>query len=77
MLACLVPTPQATSRPSWPCTWDFRRAVRSFTNPNRMPKVIALRDPHPGKNLGETMLRKDLRQLPLNEDEFLHVLEDC
>jgi hypothetical protein len=52
-------------------------AVRSFTNPNRMPKVISLREPHSGKNLGATMLRKYLRQLLLNEDEFLHFLEDC
>jgi hypothetical protein len=42
-----------------------------------MPKVISLREPHPGKNLGATMLRKYLRQLLLNEDEFLHLLEDC
>jgi hypothetical protein len=52
-------------------------AVRSFTSPNRMPKVISLREPHSGKNLGATMLRKYLRQLLLNEDEFLHFLEDC
>ena len=52
-------------------------AVRSFTNPNRMPKVISLREPHPGKNLGATVLRTYLRQLLLNEDEFLHLLEDC
>ena len=52
-------------------------AVRSFTNPNRMPKVISLREPHPGKNLDATMLPKYLRQLLLNENEFLHLLEDC
>jgi len=52
-------------------------AARSFTNPNRMPKVISLREPHPGKNLGATVLRKYLRQLLLNEDEFLRFLEDC
>jgi predicted RNA binding protein YcfA (HicA-like mRNA interferase family) len=52
-------------------------AVRAFTNPNRTPNVVSFREPHPGKNLGATTLRKYLRQLLLNEDEFLHFLEDC
>ena len=52
-------------------------AVRSFTNPNRMPNVISLREPHPGKNLGARVLRKYLRQLLLDEGEFQHLLEDC
>jgi hypothetical protein len=51
-------------------------AARSFTNPNRMPKVISLRQPHPGKNLGTAKLRSYLRQLLLNEDDFLDLLED-
>jgi hypothetical protein len=36
-------------------------AARAFTNHNRMPKVISLREPHPGKNLNATILRKYLR----------------
>jgi hypothetical protein len=52
-------------------------AARAFTNPNRMPTVISLREPHPGKNLGAMMLRKYLQKLLLNEDEFMHLLEDC
>jgi len=52
-------------------------AARVFTNPNRMPKVISLHEPHPGKNLGGTILRKYLHRLLLNEDEFRHLLEDC
>jgi hypothetical protein len=52
-------------------------AARAFTNPNRMPKVISMHGPHPGKNLGATMLRKYLQKLLLNEDEFMHLLEDC
>jgi hypothetical protein len=52
-------------------------AARAFTNPNRMPKVISLHEPHPGKNLGATMLRKYLQRLLLNEDEFMHLLEGC
>ena len=52
-------------------------AVRAFTNPIRMPKVISLREPHPGKNLGATMLRKYLQRLLLNEDEFMQLLKDC
>ena len=52
-------------------------AARAFTNPNRVPKVISMHEPHPGKNLGATMLRKYLQKLLLNEDEFMHLLEDC
>jgi hypothetical protein len=52
-------------------------AARSFTNPSRMPNVVSLREPHPGKNLGTTLLRKYLQRLLLNEDEFVHLLEDC
>jgi len=52
-------------------------SARSFTNPGRSPDVVSFREPHPGKNLGATLLRKYLRQLLLNEDEFLHLLEDC
>jgi len=52
-------------------------AKRSFMNPNRMPKVISLHEPHTGKNLGATMLRKYLQRLLLNEDEFMRLLEDC
>ena len=52
-------------------------SARAFTNPNRTPNVVSFREPHPGKNLGATTLRKYLRQLLLNEDEFLHFLEDC
>jgi len=42
-----------------------------------MPKLISLHEPHPGKNIGGTMLRKYLQRLLLNEDEFMHLLEDC
>jgi hypothetical protein len=42
-----------------------------------MPKLISLHEPHPGKNIGATMLRKYLQRLLLNEDEFMHLLEDC
>jgi hypothetical protein len=52
-------------------------AARAFTNPNRMPKVISLHEPHPGKNLGAMMLRKHLQRLLLNEDEFMQLLKDC
>jgi len=52
-------------------------AARAFTSPNRMPKVISLHEPHPGKNLGAKMLRKYLQRLLLNEDEFMQLLKDC
>jgi hypothetical protein len=52
-------------------------AARAFTNPNRMPKVISLHEPHPGKNLGGTMLRKYLHRLLLSQDEFMRLLKEC
>ena len=52
-------------------------AARAFTNANRMPKVISLHEPHPGKNLGATMLRKYLQRLLLKQDEFMQLLKDC
>jgi hypothetical protein len=52
-------------------------AARSFTNPNRIPNAVSLREPHPGENLGPAMLRKYLQRLLLNEDDFLDLLEDC
>jgi hypothetical protein len=39
--------------------------------------MAALHEPHSGENLGATMLRKYLQKLLLNEDEFMHLLEDC
>ena len=41
---------------------------RSFTNPERIPNLVSFREPHPGKNLGATMLRKYLQKLLLNEE---------
>jgi len=52
-------------------------AARAFTNPNRTPNFVSFHEPHPGKNLGRAMLRKNLRHLLLTEDEFLYFLEDC
>ncbi len=52
-------------------------AARAFTNPNRIPKVISLHEPHQGKNLGATMLRRYLQKTLLNEDEFMQLLKDC
>ena len=50
---------------------------RSFTSPERIPNLVSFREPHPGKNLGATMLRKYLQKLLLNEDEFVQLLKDC
>ena len=36
-----------------------------------------LREPHLGDNLGQAMLRKYLRKLILDPNEFMHLLEDC
>ena len=52
-------------------------AARSFTSPNRMPKVISLREPHPGKNLGATMLRKYFANFSSAKMSSCTLLEDC
>ena len=52
-------------------------AARSFANLGRTPSVVSLREPHPGKSMHRPLLRKYLRQLLLDEDEFLRLLEDC
>jgi hypothetical protein len=52
-------------------------AVRSFTNPNRLPTFISFHEPHPSGNLRPVMLRQNLHRLLLDEDEFMQLLEDC
>ena len=52
-------------------------SARSFVNPGRNPNVVSLREPHLGGNLGQAMLRKYLRKLILDPNEFKHLLEDC
>ena len=52
-------------------------SARSFVNPGRNPNVVSLREPHLGDNLGQAMLRKYLRKLLLDPNEFMHLLEDC
>jgi predicted RNA binding protein YcfA (HicA-like mRNA interferase family) len=51
-------------------------SARSFTNPNRVPNVVSLHEPHPGQSMRRGMLQEYLRKLLL-EDEFLQLLEDC
>ena len=52
-------------------------SARSFVNPGRNPNVVSLREPHLGDNLGQAILRKYLRKLILDPNEFIHLLEDC
>jgi predicted RNA binding protein YcfA (HicA-like mRNA interferase family) len=51
--------------------------ARSFSNPSRNPNVVTFREPHPGRNLRQTMLREYLRKLLLDQDEFMQLLKDC
>ena len=51
--------------------------ARSFVKPRRNPNVVTFREPHPGQNVRQTMLREDLRKLLLAPDEFMQLLEDC
>jgi len=52
-------------------------SARSFVNPSRSPRVVSFREPHPGDNVGQAMLREYLRKLLLAPDEFVRLLEDC
>jgi hypothetical protein len=52
-------------------------AARSFSNPKRTPNVVSFREPHPGKNVRQVMLREYLRKLLLTPDDFMQLLEDC
>ena len=52
-------------------------SARLFVNPGRNPNVVPMREPHLGDNLGQAMLRKYLRKVILDPNEFKHPLEDC
>jgi predicted RNA binding protein YcfA (HicA-like mRNA interferase family) len=52
-------------------------SARSFTNPNRVPNVVLLHEPHPGQNVRRGMLHEYLRKLLLDQDEFIRLLEGC
>ena len=51
-------------------------SARSFRNPTRKPNVVTFREPHPGQNVRQTMLRKYLGKLGVAPDEFIQLLED-
>jgi predicted RNA binding protein YcfA (HicA-like mRNA interferase family) len=52
-------------------------SARAFSNPGRAPNVVTFREPHPGDNLSQPMLRKYLHKLLITPDEFMQLLEDC
>ena len=49
---------------------------RSFMNPEYIPNLVSLREPHPGQDLRPPMLRMCLRKLLLDLDEFVQLLKD-
>jgi hypothetical protein len=51
-------------------------AYRIFKHPKSLPPPRQ-REPHLGDNLRPPMMRKYLRKLLLDPDEFMHLLEDC
>lgn len=51
-------------------------SARSFLNPRRSPNLVSFREPHPGDNLRQPMLREYLRKLLLTPEEFIRLLED-
>jgi hypothetical protein len=54
-----------------------RPIQRIVRHPGRNPNVVPMREPHLGDNLGQAMLRKYLRKVILDPNEFKHPLEDC
>ena len=52
-------------------------SARSFSNPRRSPNFVSFREPHPGQNMRQRMLREYLGKLCLTADEFIKLLEDC
>ena len=50
---------------------------RSFFNPTRNPNVVTFREPHPGQNVRQPMLREYLRKLGVAPDEFIQLLRAC
>ena len=53
-------------------------SARAFMNPNRMPNVISLREPHPGQEpRAQQCCESIFSKLLLNQDEFMQLLKDC
>jgi len=48
-----------------------------FASASRNPRLVSLREPHPGQNMRQRMLHEYVRKLLLTPDEFLQLLEDC
>jgi hypothetical protein len=48
-----------------------------FVSPSRNPRLVSLREPHPGQDMRQRMLHEYLRKLLLTPDEFMQLLEDC
>ncbi len=47
-----------------------------FFSPRRNPRLVSLREPHPGQNMRQRMLHDYLRKLLLTPDDFMQLLED-
>ena len=52
-------------------------SARSFFFPSRNPRLVSLREPHPGQNMRQRVLYEYLRKLLLTPDQFMQLLEDC
>lgn len=51
-------------------------STRYFFHPVRNPNSVSFNEPHPGDSLYKPVLRRYLRKLLLDEDEFTHLLEN-
>lgn len=54
-----------------------RGSVRVFFSANRDPHRVSFREPHPGDMIGPAILRKNIRRLMLETDEFMELLKEC
>jgi hypothetical protein len=51
--------------------------MRVFFSASRDPHTVSFREPHPGDMIGPAVLRKNIRRLMLNTDEFMELLKEC
>jgi hypothetical protein len=51
--------------------------MRVYFNANREPHTVSFREPHPGDTMGPGILRKNVRKLMLEPDEFIELLREC
>jgi predicted RNA binding protein YcfA (HicA-like mRNA interferase family) len=54
-----------------------RGSMRVFVSTTREPHTVSFREPHPGDTMRPGILRKNVRKLMLEPDEFMEPLTKC